>query len=204
MVRMVALGAFLLLLQGCLLTKEERRNKRANRKLENLTAKYPQLLEKDTLRDTVLVQVPEIRIDTIIKTSQDVSGVDSILLRFNDRLDSVTALELGDHIKYYVTNRQVIEDTVTHYEDGVTVKIWQDGDFIRVSVYKPAEEIQEVVEIPYEKIKKAPPVPWWKATLMWLQRWGIVLSIIAIILWGAKKLITMLIKYYTGRYGDDS
>lgn len=201
MVRMVALGVFLVLLQGCLLTKQERLNKRANRKLENLTAKYPQLLEKDTLRDTVLVQVPEIRIDTVVQTSQDVSGVDSILLQFSNRLDSVTALELGDHIKYYVTNRQVIEDTITHLEDGVTVKLWQEGDVIQISVFKPPEEVQEVVEMPYERVKPAPKPPAWKMALKWIRRNGIIIGLLVFLIWGAIKAGKVIKKYFTGGMG---
>lgn len=196
--RLFTLGALFLTLQGCLLTKTERQNKRANRKLERLTDKYPQLLEKDTLRDTVTVLVPEIKIDTFLQTSQDVSGVDSILLKFNDRLDSITALELGDNIKYYITNRQVIEDTVTHVEDGVTVKVWQEGDLIQISVHKPADEVTEVVEIPYEKVTRAPELPWWKSTLVWLQKWGVAIGIIFLILWLLSKALTVIKKFYTG------
>lgn len=192
------LVGFLFALQGCLLTKNERLDRRANRKLDRLTANYPQLLEKDTLRDTVTVLVPEIRLDTIIQTSQDVSGVDSILLQFKSRLDSVTALQLGDEIKYYVTNRQVIEDTLIHKEDGVTVKIWQEGDLIQISVFKPAEEVQETVEIPYNKVVRAPVLPWWKTLFLWLQRWGIVVGLMFLIFWFISKGLVLIKKRFRG------
>jgi len=180
------------------LTKEERLNKRANKKLENLTAKFPQLLEKDTLRDTVTITVDQIKIDTVFSTSKDVSGVDSILANFSGQLDSLTALKLGDEIKYYVTNRQVLEDTMIHEEDGVIVKLWQEGDVIRISVFKPEEEITEVVEIPYDKIVQAPKLPWWKQLLNFLRRWGIVFGILALIIWSSIKVGRAIIKFYSG------
>ena len=184
-------------LQGCILTKQERQNRRANRKLERLTTNYPQLLEKDTLRDTVTVLIPEIRIDTVFETSKDVSGVDSILMGFRDKLDSVTALKLGDQIKYYVTNRQVIEDTLIHEEDGVTIKIWQEGDLIRVSVVKPEETVTKIVEIPYDKIVKA-KIPWYKTTLAFLTRNGIVIGLLIFLCWISYKGLRAIIKFYTG------
>lgn len=192
--RLFTLGALFLLLQGCLLTKDERQNRRANRKLDRLTEKYPQLLEKDTLRDTILI--PEIKLDTFVQVNDDVSGVDSILLKFNERLDSVTSLQLGDEIKYYITNRQVIEDTLTHVEDGVTVKVWQDGDVIQISVHKPAEE--EVIEIPYEKVVRAPALPWYKQVAVYLQKWGITFLILGLIVWLVLKGLRVIKKLYTG------
>lgn len=150
-----------LITSSCILTKEQRLDRRANRKLERLTDKYPQLLVQDTIVDTVIVEVPEVKIDTVFKLSEDVSGVDSILHLFNDRLDSLTSQELSNEIKYYITNRQVIEDTIVHTEDGVTVKIWQEGNTVRYQVDKPAERIHQEVRIPYQKVQKAPAPTFW-------------------------------------------
>lgn len=178
-----------LLVQGCALTKEERQNKRANRKLEHLTDKYPQLLEKDTIRDTVIVD--SIHIDTVFQTSQDVSGVDSILAKFNDKLDSVTSIKLGDEIKYYVTHRQVIEDTITHIEDGVTVKLWQDGDVIGISVHKPQETI--IKEIPVEVVRPAPDPPMWKQVLQQINQFTIPIIILLLLIYGAYRILKLFI-----------
>ena len=42
----------------------ERKLRKAERKIEKLTIKYPQLLQKDTLYDTVSIVTKEIKIDT--------------------------------------------------------------------------------------------------------------------------------------------
>lgn len=144
----------IILLSGCFLNKQERLDRRANRKLDRLTAKYPQLVQQDTLIDTVEVIVPEVRIDTVFNLSEDVTGVDTIFMRFNDRLDSITSRELTQQIKYYVTNRQVIDDTIVHTEDGVTVKIWQEGNTVRYQVDKPTERVLQEVRTPYRRVRK--------------------------------------------------
>lgn len=179
------------LMIGCVLSKEERQNKRANRKLERLTDKYPQLVTNDTLRDTVTILVPEIKIDTFIQTNTDVSGVDSILNKFNDKLDSLTKVQVGDEIKYYITKRQVIEDTIIHNEDGVTVSIWQEDDLIRVKVEKPEEEHREVVENVVQRIQPA-PIPKWKLFLSQVNQFAIPIIILLVILWA----IIRIIKFY--------
>lgn len=192
--RKVILIAMSFLMIGCVLSKEERQNKRANRKLERLTDKYPQLLDKDTLRDTVTILVPEIEIDTFIQTNTDVSGVDSILNKFNDKLDSLTRIEVGDEIKYYITKRQVIEDTIIHKEDGVTVSIWQEDELIRVKVEKPEEEVTEVVENIVDVVRPA-EIPKWKLFLQQVNQFAIPLIILLVILWG----IIRVIKFYFTR-----
>lgn len=45
-------------------SKMERKLRKAERKIEKLTIKYPQLLQKDTLYDTVSIVTKEIKIDT--------------------------------------------------------------------------------------------------------------------------------------------
>lgn len=145
----------LTLFSGCellLSTKEQRQEKRGNKKMEKLVKKYPSLLEKDTIHDTIEIIVPEIRFDTIIKISKDMSGVDSILNKFETKLDSVTKLKLGDEIKYYITQRKVLEDTMRHIQDDLEVLIWQDGDDINVKIKKPEQIINEPIIVPVDRV----------------------------------------------------
>jgi len=58
-----------LLLSGCKLTKEERRMNRATKKLEKLTAKYPELVRTDTIRDTL--HTNRVHIDTTFVWQSD-------------------------------------------------------------------------------------------------------------------------------------
>lgn len=190
--RHLTILAAALLLTGCLLTKEQRQNRRANKKLDKLIDKYPQLLEEDTLRDTVTVTIEEIRIDTVVQMSQDVTGVDSILENFSHKLDSVTALQLGNDIKYYITKREVIEDTIVHQEDGVTVKLWQEGGVIQISVFKPQEEIKEEVVIPYEKVRPADETPKLTDTLQRLLFWLVLFILVYLVYRALKKTMDKL------------
>jgi len=188
----IILLAFILSSCGIFLTKDQRQDKRANRKLERLTDKYPNLITKDTLRDTVQVIVPEIRIDTVFDMSKDVSGVDSILLGFNDKIDSLTSLKLGNEIKYYITNRQVIEDTLYHEEDGVKVKIWQENGMIRITIDKPEETIEKPVAIAYDKIEMIEE-NWVDKAVRFGNRFGFLIILALAIIWAVK---TIFSKYF--------
>jgi hypothetical protein len=135
----------------------------AEKQLARIIKKHPELVQVDTARDTVEVIIPEIDIDTLFQMSDDVSGVDSILSTFGDKIDSLRALKLGSEIKYYISNRNVLEDTVFYAEDGVFVKVWQEGNGLRFKINKPQEIIREPVAIPYDKIvMPEEETKWWE------------------------------------------
>jgi len=75
-----------IILSGCILSKPERENRRANRKLGKLTDKYTQLITKDTLIDNVTVIIEEGRIDTYMPINNDVTEIDYNLLNFEDNI----------------------------------------------------------------------------------------------------------------------
>lgn len=60
----VLLIMVVVLFASCSTSKEVRRANRASKKLAKLTIKYPELLQRDTLRDTVSAIVTDVRIDT--------------------------------------------------------------------------------------------------------------------------------------------
>jgi len=63
MKKVIILG--LLALMSCTMEKRmDRKIRRAERKIENLTIKYPQLLQKDTLYDTFNIVTPTVKYDT--------------------------------------------------------------------------------------------------------------------------------------------
>ena len=68
-----------LLLSGCKLTKEERRMNRATKKLEKLTAKYPELVRTDTIRDTL--HTNRVHIDTTFVWQSDTVEIERENLR---------------------------------------------------------------------------------------------------------------------------
>ena len=180
-----------IILSGCILSKPERENRRANRKLGKLTDKYTQLITKDTLIDTVTVIIEEVRIDTFIPINNDVSEIDSILLNFEDKLDSMTRIQLGDEIKYYVTNRQVLEDTLIHEEDGVTVTVWQENGLIRIKVDKPEETITEVVTNVVDTIGPV-EIPWYKELMVIANKYALGIGLLLLLIWLVLKGLKIL------------
>jgi len=178
-------------LTGCVISKSERNDRRGNRKLEKLTDKYPKLITKDTLIDTVTVIIEEVRIDTFIPINNDVSEIDSILLNFEDKLDSMTRIQLGDEIKYYVTNRQVLEDTLIHEEDGVTVTVWQENGLIRIKVDKPEETITEVVTNVVDTIGPV-EIPWYKELMVIANKYALGIGLLLLLIWLVLKGLKIL------------
>jgi hypothetical protein len=81
----------LVILSSCSLEKRiERRLRRAERKIEKLTIKYPSILKKDTLHDTIEVYTPLVQYDTsFIDTNRDTIFINK------DRL-SIKYIRVGD------------------------------------------------------------------------------------------------------------
>jgi len=123
------------------------------KRINRIVKKHPELLVADTIRviDTLVIEA--VHFDTIIKVNQDVSGVDSILNSFKGKIDSITNLKLSNDIKYYITQRKTIEDTLYHFQDDLEVLIWEDENGINVKVNKPEQEIIREVLVPYQQIK---------------------------------------------------
>jgi hypothetical protein len=70
----------------------EKKLKRANKKIERLTKRFPELLEKDTLYDTFNIITPEIKYDTAFI---DVPGDTTIITR--DKLE-IKYVRIGDSV----------------------------------------------------------------------------------------------------------
>lgn len=81
----------LVILSSCSLEKRiEHRLRRAERKIEKLTIKYPSILKKDTLHDTIEVYTPLVQYDTsFIDTNRDTIFINK------DRL-SIKYIRVGD------------------------------------------------------------------------------------------------------------
>lgn len=124
-----------LFLISCL-PKELRQKKRCNRKLERLVEKCPQLLQKDTIHDTIHVVVPEL----LIKDSLFVK-VDTLQL-----LEYVTK----EQIRYVV--RSISLDTIINHTDYTLIFRLSNGLFSHditikeKTIDKPIETIIDVVK----------------------------------------------------------
>jgi hypothetical protein len=131
-ISLIILSLFLI---SCL-PKELRQKKRCNKKLERLVEKCPQLLQKDTIRDTITIKVPEL----LIKDSLYVK-VDTMQL-----LEYVTK----EQVRYVV--RSISLDTTINHVDYTLIFRLSNGLFSHnitikeKTIDKPIETIIDVVK----------------------------------------------------------
>ena len=80
----------ILLLNSCTTTKEMRRANKAANKLEKLVDRYPELQRTDTIRDTIKVVIPEVKVDTVVLKSDTIEvSKDRWRVRIITKMDSV-------------------------------------------------------------------------------------------------------------------
>lgn len=87
--RSVALIFLCIALIGC---GPQKRLRRAERKIERLTIKYPQLLQRDTIVDTFQVIIPKVEVDTFFNANQDTVVIN------NDKL-TIRYIRIGDTVR---------------------------------------------------------------------------------------------------------
>jgi hypothetical protein len=138
MKRNILLILSIIFLASCnpFISKELRRKNKCNKKLERVTRKCPELLKLDTIIDTVVVKIPEIRIDTSFQVLVDTFMVDSLISELNN---IPTKEGKTRYLTKYVSD--VVSLDTTLVSDGVTVAIRLEGGMLSVNVFKPKETI---------------------------------------------------------------
>ena len=132
------------------------------RRLNRLLKKHPELVKSDTIWRTDFDTIPEIRINTVFQTDTSTLGLDSIFGAFQGQIDSMLALRLKSEVRNYIINRPFLPDTMYSVQDGVTVKIYQDGDQIGVIVNKPETIVTETAPVVVNKVDAAATeYPWY-------------------------------------------
>jgi cadmium resistance protein CadD (predicted permease) len=90
--RWLLIGLLLVLSSCSLEHRIEKKFRRAERKIEKLTIRYPQLLKKDTINDTIEITIEQVKVDTIF-TSTDGDTVtlykDKIRIKYFRQGDTV-------------------------------------------------------------------------------------------------------------------
>jgi hypothetical protein len=114
------------------ISKDLRRKNKCNRKLERVIKKCPELLNNDTIIDTVSVIIPEVRIDSFIVIQKDSFEIDSLVNLIQDQ-------DVREVVKEYITNYIPFKDTITQIIDGYTFLFYVEGQNIRYEVKKPVE-----------------------------------------------------------------
>ena len=122
------------------ISKELRRKKKCNKKLERVVNKCPELLQNDTIRDTVSIIVPEVRIDSFIVIQKDTNEIDSLVNLIQDK-------EVRKVIKKYITEYIPFKDTIKQIIDGYTFRFYINGGNIHYEVDKPSQRVKMETEV---------------------------------------------------------
>lgn len=152
-----------------LIPKELRKKNRCNRKLERVVNKCPELLKTDTITKPVEVEIPSIKVDSVIIIEPDTMWLSEIK---NDTI--------REFVRQNVVNAMPFKDTIVHVIDGITFKFFPDeyGN-IRYSVKKPKEIIKQEVKIEQQTVKPI-ELTTWEQILNGLGRfwWWIIVGIV--------------------------
>ena len=117
------------------ISKDLRKKNRCNKKLERVVKKCPELLGNDTIRETISILVPEVRIDSFIVIQKDTAEIDSLLNLIQDQV-------VREVVKQYIYKYKPFNDTITQIIDGYTFRFYVEGQNIRYEVEKPVEVLK--------------------------------------------------------------
>lgn len=140
------------------ISKDLRRKNKCNRKIDKVNDRYdrktkkiaiycPEILHKDTIRDTLRIEIPKLRIDSFIVIQKDTAEIDSLL-------NLIASKKTRTVIKKYITNYVPLKDTIIHEIEGYTFKFFNSGGNIAYRVEKPLEVIETTSEVVIEDIQK--------------------------------------------------
>jgi len=114
---------------------ESAKLKRANKKIYKLTKKYPQLLEKDTLHDTVTFVTPEVRYDTqFVDVPGDTTYInydkieikyvrvgDTTFIKAKCKSDTITQVVEIPYEKIVVQKQTIVDQLIRYFKNSI---IW--------------------------------------------------------------------------------
>ena len=164
---------------GCnpFISKELRKKKRANRKLERLIKKYPELKTTDTISYNVVMKTKEVKIDSFIVVEKDTAKIDSLVNLIENK-------ETRKVIKEYITSYVPFKDTVIHLINGFNISFYSSNGNIHYTIDKPSEVLKKNVRIEVPKIEKIELTPFEKvAEFVSKFFWFIVLSLLIIVVY---------------------
>ncbi|AHJ98937.1 hypothetical protein [Hymenobacter swuensis] len=137
-------------------------------KLATLVERYPQLVVADTVRDTVVVEIPSIEFRKVFvpvsdtaRLQADRASIDSLLARVEATLDSAQYVATRDGIYQWAQERPVLYDTLCFDTLGVQGRVWRDGQAYRLWVQRKQMTASKPVEIVVTKLTPCPPAPFY-------------------------------------------
>lgn len=172
-----------IILQACnpFISPEVRQANRANRKLEKILKKYPQLLKTDTITQEIAIEVPAISGQANIPLNNDYTQLSGII----DSLLKTTGINNTKPIINTIIERIkerpiLLKDTVTKTIDGITFKWYINANgTLCTSYYKPPQEIKKNVSATVKTVQRI-QIPWYKKIISYLNNLsGILVLLIA-------------------------
>ncbi len=164
-------------LVGCnpFISKDVRKAKRCNNKLERLTEKCPDLLKTDTIEVPFEVKVPELVIEHEIEIRIDSNSVDSLLCE----LDKVK--EQKDKIRFvteFIKSNYALDTLITDslYNATISIKngILSFNVTIHEQIIKDTIKVEDKIIVPIE-------ISWYDKLLIYATKYWWLLLIIALI-----------------------
>jgi len=180
----------LLALASCTLLKPTT----AEQKIANFIQRHPEVAYRDTIRDTVRVEIPRIEIRKIFvadtaQQRRDRVLLDSLLNNVETALDSVQRAAARQRIQQWAAKRPVLNDTLCIDTLGVMGRIWRDGNTYQVWLERKGFTASAPVQTVVDQLKPCPPAPhfpwydprgfvWWQSMLLgmgltWLVLYGV-------------------------------
>ena len=118
------------------ISKDLRYKNRCNKKLDRVVKKCPELLSNDTIIDTLVFKIPEVRIDSVIKIERDTTILSLIK---NDTIKDI--------VRHYIINHKAIKDTITIHDKGYTFKFYdkvKEAGFDQNKLHEPVDPQYEL------------------------------------------------------------
>ena len=158
------------------ISKDLRKKKRCNKKLERVVSRCPELLNNDTIIDTVVIEVPKVEIDSFIVIKKDTAEIDSLVNLIKNK-------KTREVIRKYITKYVPFKDTVIHLVDGFKVSFYSKGGNIHYSIDKPLEVIKIENETIVPVVKQI-ELTWWEKVLEFCYRfwlWFVIFLVLFIV-----------------------
>lgn len=151
-------------------------------KLADLVEQHPELAVRDTVRDTVRVEVPRVVFQKVFvpvidsaRTQAERHQLDSLLSRVELRLDSVQRLAVRQRMQQWLASRPVLDDTLCFDTLGVMGRVWRTGTAYQLWLERKAITQDVAREVVVDKLTPCSPCalpliyawydprgwPWW-------------------------------------------
>jgi len=116
-----------------------------SKRLDRLLRKNPELKVVDSVEYIVHDTIQAIDLQARFSTDTSTTSLDTVLLTLREYITNDSIIEV---IRYMYKYKQVLKDTSTRIIDGVTIKMWQEGQYIGLNLTKPEEITQEIAKVP--------------------------------------------------------